>query len=112
MGQRAPKVMKNGSCSLEPQSLPLVIPERTRIPSFVAIARTTGAVSLKGNRMKLINATILDRKSGGAQWRDLRFNGPFLEMVFRQSAFFAKSSRTLPSCVLAWHIEPPRIGFQ
>jgi hypothetical protein len=26
MGQRAPKVMKNGSCSLEPQSLPLVIP--------------------------------------------------------------------------------------
>ena len=30
--------------------------------------------------MMLINATDLDRKSGGAQWRDLRFSGPFLEM--------------------------------
>jgi hypothetical protein len=30
--------------------------------------------------MQLINATALDRKSGGAQWRDLRFSGPFLEM--------------------------------
>ena len=32
--------------------------------------------------MMLINATALDRKSGGAQWRDLRFSGPFLEMFF------------------------------
>jgi hypothetical protein len=35
------------------------------------LATTTGAVSLKGNRMKMINATALDRKSGGAQWRGL-----------------------------------------
>jgi hypothetical protein len=33
----------------------------------------TYAVSRKGSRMKMINATGLDRKSGGAQWRDLRF---------------------------------------
>jgi hypothetical protein len=32
--------------------------------------------------MMVINATALDRKSGGAQWRDLRFSGPFLEMFF------------------------------
>ena len=32
--------------------------------------------------MMLINATGLHRKSGGAQWRDLRFSGPFLEMFF------------------------------
>jgi hypothetical protein len=37
-----------------------------RISYFAAIARTTGAVSRKGNRMKMINATSLDRKSGGA----------------------------------------------
>jgi hypothetical protein len=41
-------------------------PERTRISYFAALARTTGAVSRKGNRMKMINATSLDRKSGGA----------------------------------------------
>jgi len=32
--------------------------------------------------MQIIKATGLDRKSGGAQWRDLRFGGPFLEMFF------------------------------
>jgi hypothetical protein len=38
----------------------------TRISYFTAVARTTYAVSLKGNRMMLINATNLDRKSGGS----------------------------------------------
>jgi hypothetical protein len=28
----------------------------------------------------VINATVLDRKSGGAQWRDLRFGGSPLGM--------------------------------
>ena len=42
-----------------------------RISCFALPATTTGAVSRKGNRMNLINATDLDRKSGGAQWRDL-----------------------------------------
>jgi hypothetical protein len=36
--------------------------------------------------MKLINATALDRKSGGAQWRDLRFGGSFLEMFFDRAS--------------------------
>src|SRR5277367_4293482 len=54
-------------------------PKRTRISYFAAAARSTGAVSRKGNRMKLINATAVDRKSGGAQWRDLRFRGPPLK---------------------------------
>jgi hypothetical protein len=49
-------------------------PERTRISYFAALATTTDAVSRKGNRMKMIKATALDRKSGGAQWRDLRFS--------------------------------------
>jgi hypothetical protein len=30
--------------------------------------------------MQIINATGLHRKSGEAQWRDLRFSGPFSEM--------------------------------
>ena len=30
--------------------------------------------------MQIIKATGLDRKSGGAQWRDLRFSGPLLGM--------------------------------
>jgi hypothetical protein len=32
-----------------------------------------GCDFLQENRMMLINATNPDRKSGGAQWRDLRF---------------------------------------
>jgi hypothetical protein len=47
-------------------------PERTRISYFALLATTTFAVFLKENRMQIIKATVLDRKSGGAQWRDLR----------------------------------------
>jgi hypothetical protein len=32
--------------------------------------------------MQILNATGLHRKSGGAQWRDLRFSGPFVGMFF------------------------------
>jgi hypothetical protein len=39
-------------------------PERTRISYFAALATTTDAVSRKGNRMTMIKATDLDRKSG------------------------------------------------
>src|SRR5580658_899575 len=60
--------------SLEAPPSPLSSrPERTRISYFAADARTTGAVFRKGNRMKLINATALNWKSGVAQWRDLQF---------------------------------------
>ena len=38
----------------------------TRISYFTELARTADAVSLKGNRMISINATNLDRKSGGS----------------------------------------------
>jgi hypothetical protein len=34
--------------------------------------------------MKFANATNLNRKSGVAKWRDLRFGGPFLEMLFKK----------------------------
>ena len=82
-----PKRMKNSSRSattlpgsaISPPCHPV---ERTRISYFAALATTTDAVSRKGNRMKMIKATALDRKSGGAQWRDLRFSGSFVEMFF------------------------------
>jgi hypothetical protein len=56
--------------------------------------------------MLLINATILNRKSGGAKWRDLPFSGPFLEMFSTErsqisyfapfnAAGFKQSSRAL-----------------
>jgi hypothetical protein len=45
--------------------------------------------------MKLISATNLDRKSGGVQWRDLRFSGPFLEMFFDR----ASRSRRRDLCI-------------
>jgi hypothetical protein len=69
-------VTKNGSyqqlLSLEGPPSPLSSrAKRTRISYFALLATTTCAVFLKENRMMVINATVLDRKSGGAQWRDL-----------------------------------------
>jgi len=64
--------------SLEAPPAPLSSrPERTRISYFALLATTTGAALLKESRMNFINATGLDRNYGGAQWRDLRFSGPF-----------------------------------
>src|ERR1700677_1148312 len=37
-------------------------------------------LSVRESRMKLANATNLDRKSGVAQWRDLRFLSPVLTL--------------------------------
>jgi hypothetical protein len=39
--------------------------------------------------MKFDNATNLNRKSGVAKWRDLRFGGPFVEMVILYRAIDA-----------------------
>jgi hypothetical protein len=63
--------MKVGLCSATavPRSTALsfvISTEAYWISYFAALARTAGAVSLKGNRMKMINAKSLDRKSGGA----------------------------------------------
>jgi hypothetical protein len=39
-------------------------------------------LSVRERRMKCTNATKFYRKSGGAKWRDLQFNGPPVEMFF------------------------------
>jgi len=49
-----------------------------RISYFALLARTTCAALRRESRMQIIEATGLDRKSGGAQWRDLRFPFPVL----------------------------------
>jgi hypothetical protein len=58
-------------------------PDRS-VPGFPTSRCSNDCVCgfLQENRMMLINATGLDRKSGGAQWRDLRFSGPFVGMFF------------------------------
>jgi hypothetical protein len=52
------------------------------------------------------NATKFNRKSGGAQPRDLQFSGPFLEMFFDRADWrdlrFLSSPRAKP---------PTSIGF-
>jgi hypothetical protein len=54
-----------------PLALPLSSrPERTRISCCAAAAC---AAFRKESRMKLAEPTKFNRKSGGAQWRDLRF---------------------------------------
>ncbi len=65
-------------------------PKRTRISYFALLATTACAALRKESRMQIIKATGLHGKSGGAQWRDLRFSGPFLEM------FFLKRSSSRP----------------
>jgi hypothetical protein len=47
-------------------------PERTRISYFALLATSTCAALRRESRIQILNATGLHRKSGGAQWRDLR----------------------------------------
>jgi hypothetical protein len=47
-------------------------PDRTRISCLAALDTTTCAAFFKESRMKFVNATDLHRKSGVAEWRDLR----------------------------------------
>jgi hypothetical protein len=63
-------------------------PERTRISYFAALATTTDAVSRKGNRMKMIKATALDRKSGGSA-----VEGPAVQRFFRGNVFRQRPRR-------------------
>ena len=44
-------------------------PERTRISCHTALERAACAALRKESRMRFVNATKLNRKSGGAQWR-------------------------------------------
>jgi hypothetical protein len=48
-------------------------PERTRISCFAALDTATCAAFIEESRMKFTGATNLNRKSGVAEWRDLRF---------------------------------------
>ena len=48
-------------------------PERTRISCRAALDTATCAAFVKESRMKIDNATEFNRKSGVAEWRDLRF---------------------------------------
>jgi hypothetical protein len=48
-------------------------PERTRISCHAALETTACAAFSKESRMKFANATNTNRKSGVAEWRDLRF---------------------------------------
>jgi hypothetical protein len=49
-------------------------PKRSRISYFAKLMRSTYAAFFKESRMRSTNAIELDRKSGGAQWGDLRFS--------------------------------------
>jgi len=51
-------------------------PERTRISCHAALDIAACAAFVKESRMRIANATKLNRKSGVAQWRDLRFSLP------------------------------------
>src|ERR1700723_3518651 len=48
-------------------------PERTQISYLAPLATPTYAAFCRERRMKPANATKLNRKSGEAEWRDLRF---------------------------------------
>ena len=56
-------------------------PERTRVSCHAALDMSTCAPFRKEGRKKRINATKSYRKSGGAQWRDLLFRRPLMEML-------------------------------
>ena len=96
-----PRVMKNGSCSATTlpgsTALPFVV-STGAYPDFLLhdAATTTYAVFLKKTAYVLINATNLDRKSGGAEWRDLRFSGHFLEVFFDRAKRRRRTAVSFP----------------
>jgi hypothetical protein len=58
---------------MEAQTLTLSSrPERTRISCHAALDRAACAAFRKESRMKIADATNLDRKSGEVEWSDLR----------------------------------------
>ena len=61
-------------------------PERNRISCHAALETTACAAFRKESRMKFANATNFNRKSGVAERRDLRFYGPFMEILIFQLA--------------------------
>ena len=70
-----PAVLSPSTRQLPPESNPLPLssrPERTRISYFALLATTSCAALRKESRKQFISATGLNRKSGGAQWRDLQ----------------------------------------
>src|ERR1700730_3179677 len=77
-----PKVMKNASVrhplSMEPLPFPCH-PDLTRISCHASLDMATCAAFVKESRMKFANATNTNRKSGVAEWRDLRFLFPVLD---------------------------------
>jgi hypothetical protein len=78
-----PKLVKGGFGLWKRHPSPLSSrPERTRISYFALLATATCAALRRESRMQIPNTTGLNRKSGGAQWRDLRFGGSPLESVF------------------------------
>jgi hypothetical protein len=89
-------------------------PERTRISCHAAQERTANAPLRKERPMKFAEATKFQRKSGGAQWRDLRFTRP----AFNSNGSVPTSLRTRPKrkrCVFrafiftALAFEPPEL---
>ena len=107
MGLRPPKVMKNGFCSATTlngsAALPFVIStgapkERSgeicgpAVLSWKGFSTEGSAVEGPAVQQPLpwqhpSSLCHLDRSSEGAQWRDLRFSGPFLEMFFAALPF-------------------------
>jgi hypothetical protein len=72
-------------------------PERTRISCHAAPDKAAYAPFRKEGRMKCTNATKFNRKSGGAEWRDLQFNGPVLQMFSpRASSNFEEPTTICP----------------
>ena len=71
-------------------------PERTRISSFALLATTTCAALRKESRMQTTKATALHRKSGGAQWRDLRFTHPYTSAAVHNEPPLCHLDRSVP----------------
>jgi hypothetical protein len=62
-----------GTCGSADLSWKCLSTERTRISYYAELTTSTYAPFRKERRMRIANANKFDRKSGGAEWSDLRF---------------------------------------
>ena len=91
-----PSILADFQPPLSTEAPPPPLSSRPGFPATRCWTKPRLRLSLKERRMECAKATNLNRKSGGAQPRDLRFSRPYLGMFVGLSSRLIGSSLCLP----------------
>ena len=106
-----PSILADFQPPLSMEAPPPPLSSRPGFPATQCWTKPRLRLSLKERRMECAKATNLNRKSGGAQPRDLRFSRPYLEMFVGLSSRLIGSSFYLPRPCSGAARSPPNRGI-